>query len=65
MPNIEDIMKMAQEAQAKMQEEQEKLEKLEVEGAAGGGLSWTYSWPPVQGLEFEMDVRGAAREIVI
>jgi len=38
MPNIEDIMKMAQEAQAKMQQEQEKLEKLEVEGAAGGGM---------------------------
>ena len=34
-------------------------------GAAQGGLVWTYAWPPVQGLEFEMDVRGPAREIVI
>lgn len=38
MPNIEDIMKMAQEAQAKLLEEQAKLEKIEVEGAAGGGM---------------------------
>ena len=34
-------------------------------GAIHGGLSWNYAWPPVQGLEFEMDVRGPAREIVI
>jgi hypothetical protein len=34
-------------------------------GAIHGGLSWTYAWPPVQGLEFEMDVRGPAREIVL
>jgi hypothetical protein len=26
---------------------------------------WYYARPPVVGLEFEMDVRGAAREIVI
>lgn len=38
MPNIEDIMKMAQEAQNKLMEEQAKLEKLEVEGASGGGM---------------------------
>ena len=34
-------------------------------GAAEGGLSWTYAWPPVQGLEFEMDVRGPTREVVL
>jgi DNA-binding YbaB/EbfC family protein len=38
MQNIEDIMKMAQEAQARLIEEQAKLEKIEVEGAAGGGM---------------------------
>jgi hypothetical protein len=34
-------------------------------GAAAGGLTWHLARPPVQGLEFEMDVRGAAREIAI
>jgi hypothetical protein len=34
-------------------------------GAAAGGLSWHLARPPVVGLEFEMDVRGAAREIVL
>lgn len=34
-------------------------------GAAEGGLVWNYARPPVVGLEYEMDVRGAAREIII
>jgi hypothetical protein len=34
-------------------------------GAMSGGLVWYYARPPVIGLEFEMDVRGAAREIVL
>jgi hypothetical protein len=34
-------------------------------GVAPGGLGWHFARPPVEGLEFEMDVRGAAREIVI
>ena len=34
-------------------------------GAMAGGLSWHLAKPPVVGLEFEMDVRGAAREIVL
>jgi len=34
-------------------------------GAADGGLSWHFARPPVVGLEFEMDVRGAARELLI
>lgn len=38
MPNLEDIMKMAQDVQAEMQKAQENLDKIEVEGASGGGL---------------------------
>jgi len=38
MPNLDEIMKMAQSVQAEMQKAQETLEKIEVEGAAGGGL---------------------------
>ncbi len=34
-------------------------------GAMPGGLAWHLARPPVVGLEFEMDVRGAAREIVL
>ena len=34
-------------------------------GAAAGGLAWHFARPPVIGLEYEMDVRGAARELVI
>jgi len=39
--------------------------EIAARGAAAGGLSWHLTQPPVQGLEFEMDVRGAAREIVL
>lgn len=39
--------------------------EIAARGAAAGGLSWHLTRPPVQGLEFEMDVRGAAREIVL
>lgn len=38
MPNLDEIMKMAQDVQAEMQKTQENLDKIEVEGAAGGGL---------------------------
>lgn len=34
-------------------------------GILPGGLCWHFVRPPVEGLEYEMDVRGAAREIVI
>lgn len=34
-------------------------------GAGVGGLVWNYARPPVIGLEYEMDVRGAAREILL
>lgn len=40
-------------------------ELLAKRGAMAGGLVWYYTRPPVQGLEFEMDVRGAAREVVL
>ena len=38
MPNLDEIMKMAQEVQAEMQKAQENLDKIEVEGVSGGGL---------------------------
>ena len=38
MPNLEDIMKMAQDVQLQMQAAQENLDKIEVEGVSGGGL---------------------------
>jgi DNA-binding YbaB/EbfC family protein len=38
MPNFDEIMKMAQEAQAKLMQANQDLDKIEVEGAAGGGL---------------------------
>ncbi len=34
-------------------------------GIAPGGVSWHFCRPPIQGLDYEMDVRGAAQEIVI
>ena len=34
-------------------------------GATPGGLTWHFARPPVVGLDFEMDVRGIAREIVL
>lgn len=38
MPNLDEIMKMAQNVQAEMEKTQENLDKIEVEGVAGGGL---------------------------
>ncbi len=40
-------------------------ESIAARGACAGGLVWHYARPPVIGLEYEMDVRGAAREVVI
>ncbi len=40
-------------------------ELISARGAGNGGLVWYYARPPVIGLEYEMDVRGAARELVI
>jgi DNA-binding YbaB/EbfC family protein len=38
MPDFDEIMKMAQNAQNELQKAQDNLDKIEVEGAAGGGL---------------------------
>lgn len=38
MPNFDDILKMAQNAQAELEKAQAELEKIEVDGASGGGL---------------------------
>ena len=40
-------------------------ECIAARGACAGGLVWTYARPPVVGLEYEMDVRGAARELIL
>jgi hypothetical protein len=34
-------------------------------GAAAGGVTWHYARPPVQGLDFEVDVRGFVRELMM
>lgn len=39
--------------------------EIALRGAALGGLEWHYCRPPIVDLEFEMDVRGAARELVL
>ena len=38
MPDFDEIMKMAQNAQAELQKAQDSLDQIEVEGAAGGGM---------------------------
>jgi DNA-binding YbaB/EbfC family protein len=38
MPDFDDIMKMAQNAQAELQKAQDNLDGIEVEGVSGGGL---------------------------
>lgn len=38
MPDFDEIMKMAQNAQAELMKAQDNLDSIEVEGAAGGGL---------------------------
>ncbi len=38
MPDLNDILKMAQEAQTKLMQAQADLDKVEVEGVSGGGL---------------------------
>lgn len=38
MPSLDDIMKMAEAAQAQLAQAQANLDKVEVEGVSGGGL---------------------------
>ena len=40
-------------------------QEIVARGAMHAGLTWHYARPPVQGLDYEMDVRGVAREIVM
>ncbi len=38
MPDLNELMRMAQEAQNKLMQAQEGLDKVEVEGVSGGGM---------------------------
>ena len=38
MPDFDEIMKMAQNAQNELQKAQDNLDRIEVEGVAGGGM---------------------------
>jgi DNA-binding YbaB/EbfC family protein len=38
MENLDELLKMAQDAQAKLMQAQDDLDKVEVEGVSGGGL---------------------------
>jgi len=38
MPDFDEIMKMAQNAQAELQKAQDNLDHIEVEGVSGGGM---------------------------
>ena len=38
MENLDELLKMAQDAQAKLLQAQEDLDRVEVEGVSGGGL---------------------------
>ena len=38
MPDLNELMKMAQDAQAKVMEAQQELDRIEVEGVSGGGM---------------------------
>lgn len=40
-------------------------EEIVQRGAAGAGLTWYFARPPVVGLDFEMDLRGVDRELVL
>ena len=40
-------------------------DEIVARGAASAGLTWYYARPPVEGLDYEMDVRGVAFERVL
>lgn len=40
-------------------------EEIVARGAARNGLSWHFCKPPVSGLDYEMDVRGTAQELLL
>ena len=37
----------------------------EIPAAAAAGIRWFYSRPPIVDIEFEMDMRGVRRELVL
>ena len=55
MPNLEEIMQMAQNAQAELQKAQDSLDKIEVEGGSGGGLVKIRATAKGQILAIEID----------
>jgi hypothetical protein len=40
-------------------------EEIVRRGATPAGLTWHFARPPVQDLDYEMDVRGVARELLL
>lgn len=54
MTNLSEMMKQAQELQARMAEMQEKLAEIEITGSAGGGM-----------VQVTLDGKGGARRIRI
>ena len=40
-------------------------EEIVRRGATPGGLTWYFARPPVVDLDYEMDVRGIARDLVL
>ena len=55
MPSLEEIMQMAQNAQAELQKAQDSLDKVEVEGGSGGGLVKVRATAKGQMLSIEID----------
>ena len=55
MPNLDELMKMAQEAQEKLMRAHEDLDKVQVEGASGGGLVKIRASAKGQVLSVEID----------
>ena len=54
MPNLDELMKMAQEAQEKLLQAQEDLDKLMVEGVSGGGM--VKVWASAKGRIASIDI---------
>ena len=55
MPDFDEIMKMAQNAQNELQKAQDNLDKIEVEGASGGGLVKIHATAKGRILSVEID----------
>ena len=55
MPNLDELMKMAQEAQEKLMRAHEDLDKVQVEGVSGGGLVRIRASAKGQVLSVEID----------